>query len=41
MKKPTIDDYWMDPPKEDSWLYSGYFDLCVLLHKGSGKHWEP
>ena len=39
MKKPTVDDYWMDDP-EDNWLYSGYWDLCILFHKGSGGFWK-
>lgn len=39
MKQPTPDDYWMDEPGDDSWLYSGYWDMCVLIHKGSAWFW--
>ena len=39
MKRPSDDDGWWDPGN-DGWLYSGYWDICILFHAGSKHFWR-
>ncbi len=40
VKRPIDDDWGREDPERDQWLYSGYWNICVLLQNGSGGFWE-